>query len=336
MVNKPEERLVLPSMYNLFKIYEIIDSDKALAMKDKIITQFPNSRYAQILGKTDSNTANLTETPEENYNKLYKLAENGDYKTVLADSEKAINQYTGEPIVPKFELLRAYMIGKIKGLEEFKKALNFVALNYPNEDEGKRSELVLSTDVPKFESLKFYAAKPLSWKILYKADAVDDKNAIVIQDKIKKFIADRGFAKITMSNDIYTMDKNFIVIHGMKTEEYANGIVSILKEFKEYKIQDKAYIISSDNYKIVQIKKNFEEYLNTNPTDSLAPVVVPPITTQGNLPIPENNSVTPPIKNEKQPSLESDDEDLRMLPPQAPDEETNPSQGTPVTPKVKK
>ena len=61
-----------------------------------------------------------------------------------------------------------------------------------------------------------------------------------------------------MSNDIYTMDKNFIVIHGMKTEEYANGIASILKEFKEYKIQDKAYVISSDNYKIVQIKKNLK------------------------------------------------------------------------------
>jgi hypothetical protein len=33
------------------------------------------------------------------------------------------------------------------------------------------------------------------------------------------------------------MDKNFIVIHGSKTEDYAKGIASILKEFKEYKIQ---------------------------------------------------------------------------------------------------
>ena len=31
--SQPEERLVLPSMYHLYKIYEIIDKDKATAMK---------------------------------------------------------------------------------------------------------------------------------------------------------------------------------------------------------------------------------------------------------------------------------------------------------------
>ena len=347
MLNKPEERLVLPSMYNLFKIYEIIDVEKALAMKNRIISQFPNSRYAQIIGKTEAAIADLTETPSENYNRLYKLVESGDYKTVLSESEKAINQYTGEEVVPKFELLRAFMIGRIKGLEEFKKALNFVALNYPNDDEGKRSELLLATDVPKFESLRFYQAKPLGWKILYKAAGLEDKNTIQLQDKIKKFITDRDFAKIKMSFDLYTTDKNFIVIHGMKTEEYANGIASILKEFKEYKVQDKAYIISSDNYKIVQIKKNFEEYLNTDP---LAPVVPAPVEqSQSSNPNPNSNlnpirkpdsnqfnpdegNIPPPEMGE-QDALEGDDSILDMLPPSAPEDEIDPSQQIPAIPK---
>ena len=347
LLNKPEERLVLPSMYNLFKIYEIIDVEKALAMKNRIISQFPNSRYAQIIGKTEAATADLTETPSENYNRLYKLVESGDYKTVLSESEKAINQYTGEEVVPKFELLRAFMIGRIKGLEEFKKALNFVALNYPNDDEGKRSELLLATDVPKFESLRFYQAKPLGWKILYKAAGLEDKNTIQLQDKIKKFITDRDFAKIKLSFDLYTTDKNFIVIHGMKTEEYANGIASILKEFKEYKVQDKAYIISSDNYKIVQIKKNFEEYLNTDP---LAPVVPAPVEqSQSSNPNPNSNlnpirkpdsnqfnpdegNIPPPEMGE-QDALEGDDSILNMLPPSVPEDEIDPSQEIPAIPK---
>jgi tetratricopeptide (TPR) repeat protein len=51
----PEERLVLPSMYNLYKIYQILgDKDKELAMKDRIINQYPDSRYAQIIGNTNS------------------------------------------------------------------------------------------------------------------------------------------------------------------------------------------------------------------------------------------------------------------------------------------
>ena len=37
-------------------------------------------------------------------------------------------------------------------------------------------------------------------------------------------------------------------------------IAQVLKEFKEYKIAQPSTIISSENYKVVQIKKNFDEY----------------------------------------------------------------------------
>lgn len=265
--NKPEERLVLPSMYNLYKIYQIIGYNaKELEMKNKIIAQFPESRYAQIISNTNPVEALIKDTPESSYDKSYKLFQEGEYRNVLTDVEAAIDQFTGEEIIPKFELLKAITAGKLKGLEEFKKGLNFVALNYPNDEEGKKAEQILANDISKLESLQFYAAKPLSWKIIYEAGNPEDINTKVLQDKIKKFLTDREFVKITMSNDIYTMDKNFVVIHGMNTEEYANGIASILKEFKDYKIPNKSYVISNDNYKIVQIKKNFEEYLTTDPT----------------------------------------------------------------------
>ncbi|MEM6517398.1 MAG: hypothetical protein AAF688_14550, partial [Bacteroidota bacterium] len=48
--NNPEERLVLPSKYNLYKIYiELGLSAEAEAMKQEIITNYPDSRYAEIL-----------------------------------------------------------------------------------------------------------------------------------------------------------------------------------------------------------------------------------------------------------------------------------------------
>ena len=296
--NHPEERLVLPSMYNLYKIYEIIDKDKALAMKDKIISQYPDSRYAQILGKGDLNNSAGSDTPEAAYEKLFRQYEKGDYKPLLLSTTAAIDQYNGDEIVPKIELLRARTIGKIKGVEEYKKALNFMALNYPNSDEGKQAEELLATDVPKMEALQFYALAPLSWKIVYKSDNPDDKASKNIQDKIQKFIKDRELKKISMSYDMYTMDKNFIVIHGFKTEEYAKGIASILKEFKEYKIQDMAYIISNENYKIVQIKKNFEEYLTTPPS---APLPVAATVLPQKKEIPREKA---PAKVQKEPTPE--------------------------------
>jgi hypothetical protein len=146
-------------------------------------------------------------------------------------------------------------------LEEYKKALNYVALTYPNQVEGKEAETMLGRDIILMENRQFNEAEPKSWKILYRAPNPEAKNVKTLQEKLKKFISERTADQLSQSLDIYTMDMNFVVVHGIKTENGAQGIVSVLKEFKEYKIPDEAIIISSDNYGVVQIKKNLEEYL---------------------------------------------------------------------------
>lgn len=275
--NEPEERLVLPSMYNLYKIYEIIDKEKVVAMKNKIVSQYPDSRYAQILQNPDASGPASGDSPQVAYQKLYDLYDAGDYKKVLNDADVAIEQYTGEEMVPKFELLKARAIGRLKGLDEYKKALNFVALNYPNSEEGKKAESMLTREVVVMEAMQFNSVEPNSWKLLFKADNLSDKNTVALYGKIVKFIKDRSFDKIKMTVDVYTMDKNFLVIHGMKNEEHAKGIQSILKEFKEYKIQEPSYVISNENYKVVQIKKNFDEFLKVGngPIVAQAAVSIP-------------------------------------------------------------
>jgi tetratricopeptide (TPR) repeat protein len=258
--NKPEERLVLPAMYNLYKIYEIIDPSKATAMKSKIIAQYPDSRYAQIISNPSG--VQMSSTPEVTYNTLYQEYLNGQYREVLPKTEAAIDEFTGEEMLPKFELLKANLIGKLKGLEEFKKALNYVALTYPNSSEGKSTEKFIATKIPYLESLTFNSEFPLSWKILYRADNLEDKKTKDLLAKLTKFAKERTIEKLNVSTDIYTIDKNFIVIHGIKAVENAKGIAQVLKEFKDYKIEEPAIVISSENYKVVQVKKNVDEYVS--------------------------------------------------------------------------
>ncbi len=276
LTNNPEERLVLPSLYNLFKIYEIIDKNKSLSIKERIINQYPSSRYAQLLSKSIIVEDQSVATPEASYNLLYARYKLGDFKSVLIETTAAIDEFTGEDIVSKFEFLRANLLGKLKGLDEYKKTLNFVALNYPNSEEGKKAEALLAKEVPQMESLQFYNIAPKTWKLLYMAQDSTEVNTKVLTEKIKKFITERSIDRLTFSNDIYTQDKNFIVIHGIISEEYAKGIATILKEFKDYKIQDKGYVISNENYKIVQIKKNFDLYLTT-PYSEPKPIVETPL-----------------------------------------------------------
>ncbi len=302
----PEERLVLPSMYNLYKIYEIINKEKALTMKAKIISQYPNSRYAEILSNTNPEIA-AVDAPEVTYNKLYKLYETGDYRTVNEELEKGIDQFEGEEIVAKFELLKANTTGKLKGVAEFKKALNFVALNYPNNIEGKQAEEIIKNDIPVLESYKFYAVAPKSWKILYRIPYNDEKNNAVLREKIKKFVADHKLDRLTFSEDIYNSEDNFIVIHGIISEQFSKGITDTLRIKKEFKIQQKPIIITNYNYQVVQINKNIEDYL-------VAPVVAPnPIVKTPVIPVAEPPKES--IKQDKSNPLDSPDQKNEGVPP---------------------
>lgn len=275
--NNPEERLVLPSMYHLFKIYEILDKDKALVMKNQIISKYPDSRYAQILNSSDPSETAVSQSPEAIYANLYAKYEQGDLFAVLEESETAIDQFTGEEIVSKFELLKAHTVGKLKGLAEYKKSLNYVALNYPNSSEGKDAEQLLSKNIPYLEKLRFDGEPAKSWKIIYKiTDETEPKTKALIE-KFKKFTSERTSQKLNYSVDIYTMTEKFIVMHGMNSEVNATDILTILKDYKDYKITEPLTVISTENYKIVQIKKNFEEFLQPRPKQDPVPVMPEPV-----------------------------------------------------------
>ncbi|WP_293874387.1 gliding motility protein [Flavobacterium sp.] len=262
--DNPEERLVLPSMYNLYKLFEVLDKEKAESIKASIIREYPNSRYAQILQNPSSEIEVASDSPNAVYVNIYKQYKNREYKAVLTATNNAINRFTGDEIVPKFELLKANVIGKLSGLSEYKTALNFVALTYPNVEEGKKAEKMIAVDLPKLEALQLSKASSKNWKVLYSSKDLDEAVTKALRDKIQKFITDRNLTKLSISSDIYTMTDNFVVIHGMTSEDLAKGVATVLKEFKEYKVQETPIIISTENYTVVQIKKNLADYLSGN------------------------------------------------------------------------
>lgn len=269
--NKPEERLILPAMYNLYKLYELLnDKEQAAAMKAAIITNYPNSRYAQILNDPSSEEGEDSHSPNAVYEKIYKQYMNGEYKTVLTAIEESIEVYNGDPILPKFELLKAKLKGKLEGLATYGTALNYVSLTYPNTEEGKKAEKLFTVDLPKLEALQLSTSDSKNWKILYQTKDFEDKNTKILIEKIKKFITERDLRRLSLSYDLYTMTDNFVVIHGVTSKDLATSITSVLKEFKEYKVQDTPIMITAENYAVVQIKKNLDEFLAGNLVDNPA------------------------------------------------------------------
>lgn len=261
--NTPEERLVLPAMYNLYKIYQQISPIKAADMKQQILSQYPDSRYAQILNNPEVEITD-NDNPEIVFNTLYKKFENNQLREVFEEVDEAIFKFAGEESLPKFEMLKAKILGRLKGVEDYKVALNFVALTYPNTQEGKQAEKMIQTELPLIEALNFGLQQPTGYKIIFPKSYPYGKEVKNLTDKIAKYIKETNAVALKSSEDIYTITDNIVVIHGFDNKDAAVSALAVLQLHKNYKVTDKVYIISTEDYKIVQIKKKLNEWILLN------------------------------------------------------------------------
>ncbi len=269
LASSPEERLVLPSKYNLLKIYEEAGSPLAASMKENIIRNHPNSRYAEILLNPQAILEVSEDSPEARYARLYQLFEEQQFLKVITGAEESINRYPGDPVVPKFEMLKATAIGRLQGYEEFKEALNYVALNYPNKPEGKKAQEMIEEQLPKLASTEFTpeteSTGTENWKVVFPFKRSNDEAAIKLKKRLEASIKDLKYRN-KVSKDIYNLEDEFVVVHGFRSKDYALGYVELLKNNKDYRIAQENFVILSSNYKTVQIHKNILAYRRQNLT----------------------------------------------------------------------
>lgn len=260
--SNPEERLVLPSKYNLYKIYEETKSPLQEEMKQDIIKNHPDSRYAEILLNPQAVLANAADSPEARYAQLFQLYRNQEFLKVITGTEENINTFTGDPIVPKLEMLKANAIGRLQGYEAFKEALNYVALNYPNNPEGKKAQQMVAEQLPKLEPKEFVTGGENirgNWKVVFPFKIKNNENALKLKEKLEESIEDLKRKNI-VSKDIYNLEDQFVIVHGFSSKEFALGYLELLKNNKDYKIDIENFVILSANYKTIQVHKNLDEY----------------------------------------------------------------------------
>lgn len=143
--NIQKTNLELPTYYHLYKAYEKIgDSNKSQFYKNKITTDFPDSRYAQLLLNPEAkDEIDETNSPKNLYKKVYEKYGKKEYNQALKDCNYYLINLEESPIKAKFELLKAQAIAKTKGKEDYLKALTFIVENYPNTDEAVRAQEII-------------------------------------------------------------------------------------------------------------------------------------------------------------------------------------------------
>jgi tetratricopeptide (TPR) repeat protein len=260
--NNPEDRLILPSKYNLYKIYQELNlTSEAELVKNDIINNYATSRYAEILRNPNSGLAKDENSTESLYEKLFEDYTNQKFQQVIDQSDVFVTRFEGEPIVPKFEILKASAKARLYGFDAYKESVNFIALTYPNSPEGKRAQEIMQTIIPTLEKKEFASDETSKkFNVIYQFDNASKEDIDGFITKLDEEIKQIRYYDMSTSKDIYDKNTTFVVVHGLKSIQGASGFADLLKERKS-KITRPYIAISSDNYEIVQMHKNLNEYL---------------------------------------------------------------------------
>lgn len=262
--NNPEERLVLPTKYNLYGVYEILDEvNAAEQVKREIIANYPDSRYAAILLNPKSEMAKDENSPESIYERIYTSYEAQNYQEVITLSDKYIFEFDGDPIVPKFEILKASANGRLNGFDAYRESVNFIALNYPNTEEGKQAKDILQKVIPVLADKTFQDNTSSSrFNVLYEFENVSNEEVDAFFELLANEVKEIRYYDLSVSKDIYDKNTVFVTVHGLKSIEGATGFADLLQE-RKVNITRPYIAISSVNYEIVQRHKNLKNYLET-------------------------------------------------------------------------
>lgn len=269
--SNPEERLVLPSKYNLYQIYlELGLNNKAETVKNDIIKNYPESRYAEILLNPQSELSKDENSPEAIYERLYRKFKDENYAEVIAEAETQIKRLEGDDFIPKFEILKTSAKGRLYGFEAYKEGINYIALTYANTKEGAKAIDLLENAIPVLANTTFLSDdKAEKFNVIYQFDNSANEDVDAFMMLLNEEVAKIQYFDLTVSKDLYDENTTFVVVHGLKSAQGASGFAELLqseeKDKRGRRIKPKItrpyFAISSPNYAIIQRHKNLNAYL---------------------------------------------------------------------------
>ena len=269
--NNPEDRLILPSKYNLYRIYvELGLNRKAETVKSDIIKNYSESRYAEILLNPQSELSKDKNSPEAIYTRLYDQFNTENYAEVIAEAENQIKRLEGDDFVPKFEILKTSAKGRLYGFNAYKEGIDYIALTYPNTEEGKKAQEIIKNAIPVLAKKEFVTDdKAQKFNVIYKFDNNSGEDIDAFIEILNAEVAKIKYFDLTTSKDVYDENTTFVVVHGLKSISGASGFAQILQSDEKDKrgrpvkpkITKTYFAISSPNYAIVQRHKNLNTYL---------------------------------------------------------------------------
>lgn len=141
-----DERRVETYYYSYLLETRLKNTSAAEAYKAKLIANFPNSKYVEVISQPDyfERLNRMYQVQDSLYLATYKAYNASDFKTVKSNSEYFQKTYPLSSLLPKFLFLNALSVGKTEKTEIFEKTLSDLVEKYPKSDVSSISKDILA------------------------------------------------------------------------------------------------------------------------------------------------------------------------------------------------
>jgi hypothetical protein len=142
LVSSPDKELILPANYHLFELHSSSNSSKAVTYKNYILENYPESPFAKIILNPEIELSKeiKIDLDSEVYEIAYHLYKDDFFEEAICFIDMTIPTLEeGSILISKFELLKAYAIGKYQNKDSYIAALEKVAVGYPQTEQGKKA-----------------------------------------------------------------------------------------------------------------------------------------------------------------------------------------------------
>jgi len=267
----------LPAHYQLYRIYKIINEEELAEVEKKwVLDNHPFSEYAYLIKNPNYNkeSKETKEKIEDFYAATYRLYKYGLYEDVLESCKKAKETFKKNHIQSKFDFLEAKSIGYLKTREEFKKKLEAIVENYPEDPIKDQAQLILNKikESESAEPAKSESKKPI---FEYKPE---DKHVFVLSSEGSSKVFQQLKNELSNFNQQYFREqklsitssalnsKSLYLVRIFKSQDEAMRYLKALKNnTKLYTMIQStgaaSYLISTENFQTLFKTKKEEEYL---------------------------------------------------------------------------
>ena len=142
----PDHKYKLSVYYQLYRIFASVkNQSQADYYKNKLLNEYPNSEYAQIIKNPNYVSDKNSEKGEVElfYTSTYDSYATGDYSRAYALSKESETKFGKNDFAPRFSLISAMSVGKLKGADSLETALKRHLVIYPKDATAQQAQNIL-------------------------------------------------------------------------------------------------------------------------------------------------------------------------------------------------